>query len=192
MNQHHKPPKTHHPKKNLGRIHVYTGEGKGKTTASLGLALRALGHGYSILVVQWLKGDKDLGEFKLQQYLPQTLAKNFRVVQFARPEMINLEAPQDMDVYLAQQGLDYVRRQMIENRPDVLILDEINSAMHYGLLPVQEVLDFLDNKHAETEVVLTGRKAPAEILNKADLVTVMELVKHYYQRKFPARHGIEF
>lgn len=192
MIYHQKPPKQYNEKKELGRIHVYTGQGKGKTTAALGLIMRALGHGHNALVIQFMKGDKDIGELKMAQKMAQHLDNDFELLQFARPEPVDFENPQAMDTYLANEGLDYVRRAMQERRPDLLVLDEINPVMYYNLLPVQDVLDFLDNKHQETEVVLTGRDAPPEILERADLVTVMDNLKHYYHRRFPARAGIEF
>ena len=191
MIYHKKPKAQFNKKKNLGRVHVYTGEGKGKTTAALGLTMRALGHGYNVLILQFLKGHKEAGEIKLHQALAEKLAAQFTLLQFARPEPVDLANPSAMDIYLVQQGLDYARRAMAEARPDLLVLDEINPAMHYGLIPSRVVLDFLDNKHAETEVVLTGRYAPKEILDFADLVSVIQTPKHYYQRQFPVRYGIE-
>ncbi len=184
---HPKPSKQYNPRKNLGLIHVYTGEGKGKSTAALGLAARALGHGHKVLVVQFLKADKDLGEYKFYQDIP-----NIEIIQFGNPDLINPENPSDMDIYLASKAMEYLREQMIRNRPDLLILDEVNPAAHYKALELDDLISFLENKHQETEVVLTGRKAPQELIDLAHLVTDMGLAKHYYHRKNPARHGIEF
>lgn len=174
--------------KAYGKVHVYTGEGKGKTTAALGLALRAMGHGKRVLVVQFLHGNKQAGEFLAQN----RLAPQVEVVQFGTPEGANVLNPSDMDLYIAQQAMDYIRKEMVRRRPDILILDEILPAIHFGLLEVKEVVDFLDNKHAYVEVVLTGRYAHPEILNRADLITVMQSVKSYLTAEgFEGRHGVE-
>lgn len=174
--------------KDLGKIHVYTGEGKGKTTAALGLALRAAGHGRQVLVVQFLHGNKEAGEWLAQN----RLAPFLEVVQFGMEEGANVLNPSDMDLYVAQQGMEYIRKQMIKKRPDILILDEILPAVHFGLIEPQDVVDFLDNKHANLEVILTGRYAHPEILNRADLVTVMQSVKSYLNDEdFEGRPGIE-
>lgn len=184
--------KTYNPKKDWGRIHVYTGEGKGKTTAALGLAMRALGHGFSVLVIQFLKHHKDFGEWKIQEMFDEQLS--FQVVQFGQPGIIDLTNPSAVDRYLATQGLDYARTSLQQQtkRPDLLVLDEVNVLLHYGILPEQEILDFLDNKPHTTEVVLTGRYAPDSVVSKAHLVTEMNPVRHYFDHDFVARQGIEF
>lgn len=184
---HKRPPKESNPKKRLGFIHVYTGEGKGKTSAALGIALRAAGHDMRVLVIQFLKGHKDYGEMLVQA----RLKPHIEIVQFGTPDPINLKDPSAMDMYLAKEALEYARRAMVMSRPDILILDEINTAAHFKFLPTKEVLDFLDNKHQNTEVILTGRYAPKEILNAADLITVMTMTKHPYTDGFLPRRGVE-
>ena len=179
--------KKYDSKKELGYIHVYTGEGKGKTTAALGMMLRALGHGHSVLMVQFLKGGKDSGEMKFHLDNPE----KFKLAQFAHADPIDLKNPSTQDRYLAQEGLDFVRQSVVHERPDLLVLDEINPAVHYGLIDYQEIIDFLDNKHQNTEVVLTGRYAHPEIVDIADLVTHMQPKKHYFDGEFTPRHGIE-
>ncbi len=191
MFYHPRPPQTHNPKKNLGLIHVYTGPGKGKTTAALGLAMRSLGQGHRVAMVQFLKGHKDAGELLFYQQLKEVLDPQFELIQFGQDKALDLTNPSDFDIYLARRGMDYVRQLMINRRPDLLILDEINPALHYGFLSLDDVLDFLENKHQQTEVVLTGEQAPAEIIDLAHLVTQMDLIKHYYHRRYPARYGIE-
>lgn len=184
-----RPDDQERPTKKLGRIHVYTGDGKGKTTAALGVAMRAMGTGLSVLIIQFLKGHKDYGELRFLNNFSQP---GLAIVQFGTTEYTDLEHPAALDLYLATQGLDYARRAMIMRRPNVLVLDEINPAMHYGLIATQDVLDFLDHKHQETEVLLTGRNAPSSILNIADIVTVMNSVKHPYDDPaFTPRYGIE-
>lgn len=187
MHWHKRPAEEYNPKKRLGYIHVYTGEGKGKTSAALGLALRAAGHNMKILIIQFIKGHKDYGEILAQE----KLKPNIEIVQFGTPEKTELNDPGAMDLYIAKEGLDYARKAMVMNRPDILILDEINPAAAHGLIKIKDLLDFLDNKHRETEVILTGRDAPKELLNAADLVTVMTTTKHPYHDDFIPRKGIE-
>ena len=188
MITHPRPKNSKNPKKKLGLVHVYTGEGKGKTTAALGTMMRAAGHGYTSLMVRFLRGYRDTGEMKV---MPQFKGL-MEILAFAQDEPIDLSNPLPFDKHLAIQGLNYARQIMHRKRPDILVLDEINPAMHYGLLEVKDILDFLDNKHQETEIILTGRYAPAEILNYADLVTVMQPIKHYYDYdNFEPRWGIE-
>lgn len=183
-----KPPKEYNHKKRLGLVHVYTGEGKGKTSAALGITLRAAGHRLNVLVVQFIKGHKDYGELLVLERLRPFVD----IVQFGTPEATNLEHPTALDQYLAQQALDYSRRAMVNARPDILIFDEINPAMYYNIIPTKKVLDFIDNKHRETELILTGRYAPSEVLNAADIVTVMTASKHPYDAAdFSPRKGIE-
>ncbi|MBI2411326.1 MAG: cob(I)yrinic acid a,c-diamide adenosyltransferase [Candidatus Kerfeldbacteria bacterium] len=187
MYWHKRPTNEFNPKKRLGYIHVYTGDGKGKTTAALGVALRAAGAKMNVLVIQFLKGHKDFGELLAHDRLKPYVD----IVQFGTPEFTNLHDPSAMDVYLANQGLDYARRAMVMKRPDILILDEVNTAMHHGLIKTTDMLDFLDNKHQETEVILTGRNAPKELLNAADLITVMTTTKSPYGEDFIPRFGVE-
>lgn len=182
-----KPPKEYNPKKRLGHVHVYTGEGKGKTSAALGIAMRAAGHKMHVLIVQFIKGHKDYGEI----FAHESLKPYVDIVQFGTLETTNLEEPSPMDHYVAQRGMEFVRTAMVERRPDVLVLDELNVAMHFGLVDTDDVLDFIDNKHQNTEVIITGRHAPKEILNAADLVTVMTTTKHPYTDDFEPRLGIE-
>lgn len=176
------------PKKDLGYIHVYTGEGKGKTTAALGHMVRALGHGHEVLMIQFLKGGKDSGEYKFHIDNPE----NFRIVQFAQPKEVDFINPSSQDKYLVEQGMDFAREAMINRRPDLLILDEINPAIQHDLIDVKEIINFLDNKHQETEVILTGKYAHPEIIEIADLVTSMDPQKHYFDDEFSARLGIEY
>lgn len=174
--------------KDLGKIHVYTGDGKGKSTAALGLALRAAGHERQVLVIQFLQGNKEAGEFLAQE----KLAPYLEVVQFGLEGDTNVLNPSDMDLYVAQQGMEFIRKQMVKKRPDILVLDEILPAVHFGFIDSQDVVDFLDNKHANLEVVLTGRYAHPDILNKADLITVMQSVKSYiHDEDFEGRPGVE-
>lgn len=169
-------------------MHVYTGEGKGKTTAAFGLALRAVGSGNKAVVIQFMKGRKDVGEFKIQKRL-----RGLEVHQFGRPDFIDPMAPKKIDFDLAAEGLHFAR-QIIARRPkpNLLILDEANVAMHYGLLSERDVLAFIKKVPKSVELVLTGRYAPKKIIAAADLVTEMKEIAHPYRKGTKARRGIEF
>jgi cob(I)alamin adenosyltransferase len=166
-------------------IQVYTGDGKGKTTAALGLALRALGAGLKVYICQFIKG-KTYSELKsLRKFRP-----NLTVEQFGRGCFINNPGPVDRE--LAQKGLKKIRQIISENRFDLIILDEINIALDLKLLEVGEVLKIIEKTPPKTELVLTGRNAPAEITAKADLVSEIKEIKHYFKNGVKARRGIEF
>ena len=168
-------------------IHVYTGEGKGKTTAAFGLALRALGSGKKVVIVQFMKGRKDVGEYKMGKKL-----QGMEVHLFGRAELVDPLQPLPIDFELAQEGLRFAKKRLEEKPPDLLILDEVNVALKFGLLKVNDVLAFMRNTPASVELVLTGRHAPKEIVEKADLVTEMKEVSHPFEEGVPAREGVEF
>ena len=168
-------------------IHVYTGTGKGKTTAAFGLALRAIGNRKKVVVIQFMKGRKDVGEFKIQRRL-----KGLKVHQFGRPDFVDPMNPEKIDFELAAEGLKFAKKVLKEEKPDLLILDEANVAMHYGLLPTSDVLAFIKSVPSSVELVLTGRDAPKEIIEMADLVTEMKEIAHPYRKGVKARRGIEY
>lgn len=168
-------------------IQVYTGDGKGKTTAALGQALRAMGHGMNVFMVQFMKG-RTYGELKAaRRWLP-----NLTIVMSGRDEFVKKGAPEEVDVRMAREGLDLARRIVEEGKHQMLILDEINVAVDYGLLPVEEVLRFLEGCPPELEVVCTGRYAPRELVDVADLVSEVREIKHPYRKGVEMREGIEF
>jgi cob(I)alamin adenosyltransferase len=166
-------------------VQVYTGEGKGKTTAALGLALRACGSGLRVFLVQFAKGRPSGELVALARF-----ADLVTVRQFGREGFI-LGEPEPEDRDLARAGWREAR-QAASSRYDLLILDEIGIALHYGLVDTAEVLALVRDKPAGLELVLTGRRMPDEVLQAADLVTEMREVKHYHARGVPARQGIEF
>ena len=171
-----------------GLIQVYTGDGKGKTTAALGLALRAAGQGLNVLIVQFMKRNKNIGEFKglERSGLPITLQ------QFGRRVFFRTRTCEAMDIYKAHQGLDAFKSAMFSQAYDLIVLDEINMAIHFGLLEFAEVSEAIEQKPPEIHLVLTGRKATQELIEMADLVTEMREIKHHYRQGVPAQRGIEF
>jgi cob(I)alamin adenosyltransferase len=170
-----------------GLVQVYTGNGKGKTTAALGLALRAVGHGLKVLMIQFMKGNVQDGELESAK----KLAPYLTIKQVGRETFISKSNPDPKDLQLAQEGFGMARK-AIENREyNIVILDEINLAVDYGLIPIAEILHLIDSKPEEIELILTGRNVRREILEKADLVTDMVDRKHYYDKGVPAREGIE-
>ncbi len=169
-----------------GLIHVYTGPAKGKTTAALGLAVRACGHGRRILIVLFMKGRTDYGELRALRFLPST-----EVVQFGQPGFVFKDSVQPEDIDQARRGLAFVREAMTQGY-DLLILDEIVCAVDFGLLDISDVVDCIQSKPASLELVLTGRNAPEALIDLADYVTVMQEVKHPYAKGIQAREGIEY
>ena len=170
-----------------GFIQIYTGNGKGKTTAALGLALRAVGRGLEVIMIQFLKGGAETGELTMAGRLsPRLVIKPMGREGFLDPASLRPE-----DLSLAQGALEEARSVLQEKSFDVLILDEINVAVSMGLVPEKAVLDLMDGKPPHMELILTGRNAPLSFLEKADLVTTMECTKHYFDRGQAARVGIE-
>lgn len=169
---------------NNSYIHVYTGNGKGKTTAALGIALRAVCAGKKVFFGQFVKGMK-YSELKAPNILP-----NFNMEQFGRDKFI-FKNPSQEDKNLAKQGLNKIDEVLQSKEYDMVILDEINIALNYSLISLDELLKVLEKRPSNTEIILTGRYAPKEIIDIADLVTEMKEIKHYYKKGVKARKGIE-
>ncbi|ABV33802.1 MULTISPECIES: cob(I)yrinic acid a,c-diamide adenosyltransferase [Pseudothermotoga] len=169
----------------MGYIHVYTGNGKGKTTAAFGLAIRAACAGKSVYIAQFVKGMK-YSELDVSKYIP-----NIVVEQHGRNCFI-VNTPTQEDIDLARKGFEKVSKYIMEGTFDVIVLDEINIAVYYKLITVDEVLQVLRNRHEKPEIILTGRYAPEEFVEYADLVSEILEIKHYYQKGVTARKGIEF
>lgn len=170
-----------------GYIHVYTGNGKGKTSAALGLALRAAGYGFKTYFGQFLKG-QDYGELSAIRKLSPLIT----IEQFGRKGFIHVtENPDEEDIKRAQQGLHKCYQMMKSLEYRIIVLDEINVAVHFNLFPEKKIHDFLDEKPDDVEVILTGRYAPESFIERADLVTEMKEIKHYYKKGIQARLGIE-
>lgn len=165
-------------------IQVYTGNGKGKTTAALGLALRAAGCGLKVYIAQFLKG-RDYGELNTLKKI-----KNIKLEQFGAACFIK-RVPQKKDIQLAEAGLAKVKKVLLKKSFDMVILDEINIALKLGLLKTERVVRLLKEAPGDVELILTGRCAPVQILKIADLITEMKEAKHYFSRGVKARRGIE-
>jgi len=171
--------------KKRGTIYLYTGEGGGKTTNALGLALRCLGHGYKVVIIQFLKWWKNTGEYKFRKK-SQSL---YQIYQFGRKGWIGLGNLDERDKELARKGLEFAKK-VVKEKPRLLVLDEINLVLHCKLLDVNEVIEFLKTVPKETNVVLTGRYAPRELVIFADFVNEIVDVKH--PEKIPTVRGIQF
>jgi len=169
-----------------GYIQIYTGDGKGKTTAAFGLALRALGAGKKVYIAQFVKGQTYSEIEPIKQLSP-----NIEVYQYGLECFIK-KLPTQEDIDMAKIGLEKVAKVISEGKYELVILDEANIALYYNLFKIEELLHILKNKPKNLEIVITGRYAPKELLEVADLVTEMQEVKHYYRKGIEARKGIEY
>jgi len=169
-----------------GYIHVYTGPGKGKTTAALGLGLRAAGAGFKVYMIQFMKGRR-YSELDAVENL-----SNFTIVQHGRDEFVNKDNPEQIDIELAAEGFAHAKDVIKNGKYDMVILDEINVATDFKLISLDDVLGIINDKPEKLELVLTGRYAHPEIMKIADLVTEMLEIKHPYQQGIEARKGIDF
>ena len=185
--------------KDYGLLQVYTGSGKGKTTAALGVALRAAGRGAKTVMLSFLKDDPDYGEAMAAQYLPHFLLR-----QVGRDAFVNFHNPDPIDLKMVRKGWEEAKKILIEDTADLLILDEplngldpqgivdeLNIVLATGMLPLEEVIDFLKKYKGKTEIITTGRGAPEELIDIADLVTDMQEIKHYFHKGVSSRDGID-
>ncbi|MHA2226623.1 MAG: cob(I)yrinic acid a,c-diamide adenosyltransferase [Candidatus Hodarchaeales archaeon] len=171
----------------LGLIHVITGDGKGKTTSALGLALRAAGHSYNTLIIQFMKKGWDYGELKILDTIPQ-----ITIIQYGTPEFVDRAALKKIDLDEARAALARARKAILEERWDILILDEINVAIDFNLISETDILDLIKQKPSNLELVLTGRNASNNIIDRADYHTEIHERKHPYQKNILARKGVEY
>jgi len=171
-----------------GLILLYTGNGKGKTTASFGLALRAIGHGEKVFMIQFMKGNEKYGEVQAtRKYLP-----GFELVQKGLDAFVKKGNPGQEDLRLAREGMDLARKIISEGNHDLVILDEINVAVDFGLVCQEDVIELLSLKPEHVTLVLTGRYAPEKLMEKADMVSEVREIKHHYHNGIPAQPGIEY
>jgi len=168
-------------------IHVYTGNGKGKTTAALGQAMRAIGHGLKVLMIQFMKGKINYGELEAAKKL-----SNFTIEQFGRPDFVNPENPAEEDIRLARAGLARAVEAVDSRKYDIVILDEINVAVNFGLIESADIIALFKRKPDDVTLILTGRYMPEEFEPFADLITDCREVRHYFNKGTKAREGFEY
>lgn len=168
-----------------GYIHVYTGNGKGKTTAALGLAIRAVSAGKKVFFGQFIKG-MEYSELKIQDYIP-----NLLIQQFGKDCFIYND-PTDDDIVLAREGLNICKSILAKGEHDLVVLDELNIAIYYKLFTVEEAIEIIKDRAPNVEVVITGRYAEDKLIEIADLVTEMKEIKHYYMQGIESRKGIDY
>jgi cob(I)alamin adenosyltransferase len=171
-----------------GLIHVYTGNGKGKTTAALGVALSAVGDGQRVMMIQFMKGSTEYGE----QLSAQRLSPYLTLIRTGRKGFISKSDLDAQDIQLAQESFSLARKAIESKEYDIVILDEINVAVDFGLIPLSDLLQLIDSKPETVTLILTGRNAKSEALDKADLVTEMVERKHYFHKGQSPRKGIEY
>ncbi len=176
----------HKETQHQGLVQVYTGDGKGKTSAALGLGLRAAGHGFEVYMIQFMKGQINYGELQAVKHIP-----NFTIRQYGRPDFVDKSNPDPEDIKLAQEALDHARAIIEKKDVDFLILDEVNVAIDFGLITDKEVISLIKSRPPHLELILTGRYAPPSIIKIADLVSEVKEVKHPYKKGVAARKGVE-
>ncbi|MHA1506497.1 MAG: cob(I)yrinic acid a,c-diamide adenosyltransferase [Candidatus Asgardarchaeia archaeon] len=177
----------HTDRSKLGLIHLYTGDGKGKTTAAIGLGVRAAGQGLKVCMIEFLKGRRDLGEIKIKDKIP-----NFEIFQFGGTHFLFKDKIRKEDVEIARRGFDFAKKTIMSGEYDLVILDEVTLVVYFGLVELSSLIELLKNKPKHVEVVLTGRYADPALIEIADLVTEMKEIKHPYRRGIGARRGIEY
>jgi len=175
-----------------GYIQVYTGNGKGKTTASLGLTLRALGRGWSVLIVMFTKGGSDYGELLSFSELSDDIKKRLKIIMAGLDRIVYRDNLSEKDKEAVQSGWKYVKENAKSGKYQLIVLDEANIAIDLGLIELDDMIDFLKTKPESLEVVLTGRNANPKIIELAHLVSDIQPVKHYWDIGVNARKGIEY
>ena len=173
--------------KHTGTVQVYTGDGKGKTTAALGLALRAWGHGRRVLVIQFMKGRINYGELAAAKKLD-----GYDIIQMGRETFVSKENPDPVDVEMARDALMLLEEKVASGEYDMIIADEINVALDFALIDLESVLYLIRNKPPELELVFTGRNAHREVVELADMVSEVREIKHHYKAGIPAREAVEY
>ncbi len=171
----------------LGKVHVITGPGKGKTTAAFGLALRAAGHGIRVCIVQFMKTGETTGEAISSRHIPEIALAQFGTGRFIDPRKVRPE-----DVKCAKDALEHARKVLSRRECGLLVLDEVNVAVAFGLLSAQEVIDLLEARGEGIEVLLTGRNAPLEFMDYADYASVIDSWKNPFDKGARPRKGIEW
>jgi len=168
-------------------VYVFTGDGKGKTEAALGAVLRALGHGLRVCIVYFMKGDYPYGERRILSGLPNVNIFSFGSLEFIDPANVKPEEKEQ-----ARLALDASHEAMLSGKYDLIVLDEVNLAAAWKLVELDEVIKIIADKPQNIELILTGRRADAELIKRADLVTEMQKIKHPYDKGVKARKGIDY
>jgi cob(I)alamin adenosyltransferase len=176
----------------IGYIQVYTGDGKGKTTASLGLTMRALGRGWKVLIVMFAKGGDEYGELFSFRELSPKLMNQLKIIQAGLDRIVYKDNLTEKDRNAVAYGWKMAKQAIQSDEFDLIVLDEANIAIELGLISLEEMKDFLKNKPSSLEIVLTGRHAHPEIIELAHLVSEINPVKHYWDIGVTARKGIEY
>ncbi|HBG48552.1 MAG TPA: cob(I)yrinic acid a,c-diamide adenosyltransferase [Cyanobacteria bacterium UBA9971] len=176
----------------IGYIQVYTGDGKGKTTASLGLTMRALGRGWKVLIVMFAKGGNGYGELFSFRELSPKLMNQLKIIQAGLDKIVYKNTVSEEDKNAVDYGWKAAKQAAMSGEFDLIVLDEANIAIELGLISLEDMKDFLKNKPASLEIVLTGRHAHPEIIELAHLVSEINPVKHYWDIGVTARKGIEY
>lgn len=175
-----------------GYIQVYTGDGKGKTTASLGLAMRALGRCWKVLIIMFTKGGDNYGELVSFRNLSPQIAQNLTIIQAGLDRIVYSDNKNENDEEEIKKGWEIAKKAIKNDEYNLIILDEANIAIDLGFIDVDEVVDVLKNKPEEMEIVLTGRNANKKIVDIAHLVSEIKPIKHYWDTGIAARKGIEY
>jgi len=170
-----------------GLVYIFTGDGKGKTSAALGVVLRALGHGLRVHITYFMKGSYPYGERRILSQLPNVDFASFGSLEFINPANVKPE-----EIEQARQALADAREAMLSGNYDVVVLDEVNIATAWKLIELDEVMRLIDDKPQNVELILTGRQADAKLVKVADLVTEMLKIKHPYDEGIKARKGIDY
>jgi len=173
-----------------GLVVIYTGKGKGKTTAALGIVLRAVGHGFKVLMIQFIKGEWYYGELSSSK----RLTPEFEMIAAGKGFIGILDDDHEFVEHKksAENALSLAREKILSKKYDIIILDEINYAINLKLLSTNQVLELIKERPKQTSIVLTGNYAPNEIIKVADLVTEMNDIKHPYQKGIKAKRGIDY
>ena len=169
-----------------GFVHIYTGNGKGKTTAAIGLGIRATGEGLKVYMIQFMKGRR-YSEIDALENI-----KDLTVIQFGRDKFVSKENPEQIDIDLARKGFEHAKEIIKNGEHDLIILDEINVAVDFKLIPLKDVLKLMDEKPEKVELVLTGRYVHPDMVKQADLVSEILEIKHPYQNGIQSRKGIDW
>ena len=173
-----------------GYVHLITGDGPGKTTSAIGLAIRAMGNGLKVCIVQFMKSNQTGKEYGELNFLKGS--KNIMIKQFGTGFFLKKGKYSSKDRHIAAEGLKFAKKIMFSGKVDLIILDEVNVALDFGLLNIEDVLTLIKSKPKNVELILTGRNAPKELYKEVDYAVLINSLKHPYDQGVQARKGIEY